>query len=520
MTSLTTAAERPDGTVRTQVEAHQLAEAARTLLGEGHRLALVAAHEQADGFRVVYLFTSTQGPGRHELVLRCGLEDPAVPSLASVSFTAGRFEREMRDMYGIVPVDHPLPRRLIRHRTWPRGWYPMRSDAGAAPPFEATDPFPFLAVDGPGVYEIPVGPVHAGVIEPGHFRFSAVGETILKLKARLWFTHKGIEKLAEHRSVQGALPLAEHISGDTSVGHALAYSLAVEDALGWSVPEPVARVRAVLLELERLYNHVTDLGALCKDAGHAILDVHAQWVRERLVRLNAEVTGHRLLRGAVVPGGVTVRSLPTAAVIGRLAEEVGTIHDLALGHSVVRDRFAGTAVLSTVQAQELGCLGYVARASGIDHDVRRTHPFHPATVEVAAATSTSGDVLARFQVRAQEVQASAALLTRLLDDASVGSLRTEPPATPAAAMTAPGGTAPGGAPGAALSGVGLVEGWRGTIVHRVELAPDGDTLTRLKVVDPSFLNWPAVPVALADTIVPDFPLTNKSFNLSYAGNDL
>ncbi|HET8616808.1 MAG TPA: NADH-quinone oxidoreductase subunit C [Actinomycetales bacterium] len=487
----------------TVVEADQLAGRAQALLDGGHRLALVAAHEEPDAFRVVYAFTPTDGPGRHELVLRTPHAEPAVPSLAAISFSAGRFEREMRDMYGIVPLDHPLPRRLIRHRTWPQAWYPMRSDAGEPPPFQATDPFPFLTVGGPGVYEIPVGPVHAGIIEPGHFRFSVVGETILKLKARLWFTHKGIEKLAEGRPLAEALRLAERVSGDTSFGHALAYCLAVEDALGWSVPEPVARQRALLLEMERLYNHVTDLGALCKDAGHGILDVHAHRVREQLVRINAEVTGHRLLRGAVVPGGVRLRALPDAAQLRRLADEVAEIVGLALGHSVVRDRFTGTAVLTEAQVRELGCLGYVARASGVDHDARRTHPFHVLTPEVTPPTSTTGDVLARFEVRAHEVSASAALLSRLLDGAAVRD----------AAIESPG---PSGTSGA---GLGLVEGWRGTIVHRVEIAADG-TVSRLKIVDPSFLTWPAVPVALADTIVPDFPLTNKSFNLSYAGNDL
>lgn len=487
------------------VRGDELAARAQALLAADHRLALVAAHEDPDGFRVVYLFMSTSGPDRHELVLRTGRQNPEVPSLSAVSFAASRFEREMRDMYGIVPLDHPLPRRLIRHGTWPQGWYPMRSDAGDPPPFQATDPFPFLTVEGPGVYEIPVGPVHAGVIEPGHFRFSVVGETILKLKARLWFTHKGIEKLAEQRTIIDALPLAERISGDTSFGHALAFCLAVEEALGWSVPEPVARVRALLLELERLYNHVTDLGALCKDAGHAILDVHAQRVREQLVRLNADVTGHRLLRGAVVPGGVATKALPDAKTIQLLADDVAEIVDLALGHSVVRDRFTGTAVVTAAQAHELGCLGYVGRASGVDLDARRTHPFHPSTVDVARPTATTGDVLARFQTRAHEVQASAELATRLLEGARVGSQLTERPDRPATSLR---------------SGVGVVEGWRGTIVHRVELAEDGDTVARLKVVDPSFLTWPAVPVALADTIVPDFPLTNKSFNLSYAGNDL
>ena len=183
---------------RHDVSAAELPVQVGRLLADGYRLALVAAHEDADAFRVVYLFTAGHPDRRVELVLRTALDAPQVPTLAASSFPAGRFEREMRDLYGIVPLDHPLPRRLVRHQHWPTGWYAMRSDAGPAPVFRSTsEPYPFLTVQGPGVYEIPVGPIHAGVIEPGHFRFSVVGETILKLKARLWFTHKGIEKLAE-----------------------------------------------------------------------------------------------------------------------------------------------------------------------------------------------------------------------------------------------------------------------------------------------------------------------------------
>ena len=213
-------------TTRTSHEltAADLVARAHALLADGFRLALVAAHEDPDGFRIVYLFTAGAPDRRVELVLRTGLAEPQVPTLAAESFPGGRFEREMRDLYGIVPLGHPLPRRLVRHQHWPVGWYAMRSDAGDPPPFGSTEEeYPFLTVAGPGVYEIPVGPIHAGLIEPGHFRFSVVGETILKLKARLWFTHKGIEKLAEGRTPVDALALAERISGDTTVGHALAY---------------------------------------------------------------------------------------------------------------------------------------------------------------------------------------------------------------------------------------------------------------------------------------------------------
>ncbi|MCP9979308.1 NADH-quinone oxidoreductase subunit C [Actinomadura madurae] len=278
----------------------------------GYGLASAAAHHDPDGtLRVVYLLVEAGSDARVELVVRPDGDPPAVPSLAALSFPAGRFEREMHDLFGITPAGHPLPRRLVRHPHWPRGWYPMRADAAdPPPPFGDPEPYPFLTVEGPGVYEIPVGPIHAGVIEPGHFRFSVVGETILKLKARLWFTHKGTERLFQGAHPADKLALAERISGDTAVGHALAYCLAVEDATGCLVPPEAQRIRAVLLELERLHNHVADLGALCNDVGHSVLHAHALRLREMLLRLNEELTGHRLLRGGIVLGGAALRALP------------------------------------------------------------------------------------------------------------------------------------------------------------------------------------------------------------------
>ncbi|NKQ52480.1 formate hydrogenase [Amycolatopsis sp. K13G38] len=474
---------------------------AEWLLANGFRVALVAGHDDGDRLRAVYLFTAARPDRRVELHVPLERADPRVPSLAGLSFAAGRFEREMRDLFGIVPSDHPLPRRLVRHFHWPKGWYPMLADAGAPPAFGDVDgPYPFRTVEGDGVYEIPVGPVHAGMIEPGHFRFSVVGETILNLKARLWFVHKGIEKLFQGRTPRRALELAERVSGDTSVGHTLAFCLAVEDAQGLRVAEDAQRIRAILLELERVYNHVTDLGALCNDVGHGILNAQAQRVREQLLRHNDHVTGHRLLRGAIHPGGVRVRHLPDLDDLLDVAADVGEIAELALSHSVVRDRFTGTAVLTRQQAHDLGALGYVARASGLTVDARFDHPFLDAALPRVEYPHTGGDVLARFTARVAEIQHAIATVVRLAADVRAVDISTarELPAT---------------------SGTGIAEGWRGTIVHRVEFASDG-TLSRVKIVDPSFFNWPALPVALADTIVPDFPLTNKSFNLSYAGNDL
>jgi len=499
-------------TERTTIDvtsADELRDRTARLLGDGFRLALVAAHHDAqipdDGqIRVVYLFTAGPPDRRIEMVWRTDAADPSVPSIAALSFPGSRFEREMRDLYGVRPDGHPMPRPLVHHPHWPDGWHPMRHDAGPRPPLQAHRPFPFLTVDGDGVYEIPVGPVHAGLIEPGHFRFSVVGETILRLKARLWYVHKGIEKLAEGRSVLENLPLAERVSGDTAVGHALAYCLAVEDALGLEVGPDVAAVRAVLLELERLHNHVADIGAICNDVAFGIAHAHAQRIRESLLRLNKAVTGHRLLRGGVVPGGAQIATAVDVRAVATAARDLAEVVAYALDHSVVRERLTGTAVLTADQARDTGALGYVARASGLPFDARVAHPFLTAGPAVTVATRDTGDVLARFLVRADEAQHSAALIQALAPSLPTGRIGVT-------------GVDPAG--GRTRSGVGIVEGWRGTIVHRVEIAPDG-RLSRWKIVDPSFLTWPALPLAMADTIVPDFPLANKSFNLSYAGNDL
>lgn len=484
----------------------QLPEQAEALLRNGFRVALVAGHDDGDRLRAVYLFTAVAPERRVELHVPLDREHPRVPSIARLSFTAGRFEREMRDLFGIVPDDHPLPRRLVRHFHWPRGWYPMLADAGEPPAFGDQDgPYPFRTVDGPGVYEIPAGPVHAGMIEPGHFRFSVVGETILKLKVRLWFVHRGVEKLFEGRSPEDALELAERISGDTSVGHAVAFCAAVEDARAVTIGEDAQRLRAILVEMERLYNHVTDIGALCNDVGHGILNAHAGRIREQLLRTNDELTGSRLLRGAVRPHGATLRSLPDPARLRAIAADVAEVVALAVGNAGVRDRFAGTAVLHPDQARDLGVLGYIARASGSTFDARHDHPSLCTPPPRTVHDPTGGDVLARFLVRAQEIAASVEMIATWVGELDGRRSCVSPSDGGAGPMTG--------------SGVGIVEGWRGTTVHRVEIGRDGN-LSRAKIVDPSFLNWPALPVALAATIVPDFPLANKSFGLSYAGNDL
>jgi Ni,Fe-hydrogenase III large subunit/Ni,Fe-hydrogenase III component G len=490
-------------TAANDVEADTLRGAVESRLRDGYRVALVSGIEDDDCFRVVYVMVRGADDQRVELVLRTPIDEPSIPSLAAVDYATGRFEREIRDLYGITPLGHPLQARLVRHGHWPQGWYPMRRDAGPPPPFEPdVGSFPFLEVEGEGVYEIPVGPVHAGVIEPGHFRFSVVGETILRMKARLWFVHRGVEKLFEARRPSDGIELAERISGDTAVGHSLAYTMAVEAAADVEVGEQDRLVRALLLELERMHNHVADLGALANDVGYGIVNAHASRLRETLLRLNKKTTGHRLLRGAITIGGARLVSLPDLDIVAAIAAEVAELAELTLANATVRDRFTGTALLSRDQAVGLGTLGYVARASGVDIDTRRDHPFVDLGDRFSVVVEPAGDVLARYLVRVREFEVSANLVRDLV-----------------ARLGGASGQGRQVHPHHAGSGLGLVGGWRGTITHRVELDGSG-SLSRVKVVDPSFFNWPALPVALADTIVPDFPLVNKSFNQSYAGNDL
>ncbi|MHB1519177.1 MAG: hydrogenase large subunit [Acidimicrobiales bacterium] len=488
------------------VRRDELREAAASLFADGMRLALVSGHDDGVSMRAVYLFTSGPPDSRVELHVPLDRSRPQVTSLAGLSFPASRFERELSDLFGIEPVGHPQPRHLVLHQHWPEDCHPMRHGSGDVPPMAVdAGSFPFIPVEGTGVYEIPVGPVHAGLIEPGHFRFWVVGETILRMKARLWFVHKGIERLCEGRDVAAGLEIAERISGDTAVGHGLAYCLAVEDALRTRVPEDAQLLRSALLELERLYNHVADLGALCNDVGFGLAQAWALSLRERLLRLNRAVTGHRLLRGGVVPGGARVRQLPYEADLTEITDRFEELVDVIASSALVKERFTGTAVLDESHARDLGTVGVVGRASGLSFDARTAHPVFDLGTEFSPAVQPGGDVLARYSVRVDEVRASLSLLSRLIAYGGPLDVVTR--------LSDGAGSQP------SAGGVGIAEGWRGAVVHRVELGGEG-RLVRFKVVDPSFLNWPALPVCLADTIVPDFPLANKSFNLSYAGNDL
>jgi len=485
-----------------ECESDELIASVGALLNGGYRLALVGARHDDAVIEVVYLFVDGPPDQRVELRVLLDSRRPRIPSIAHLSYSASRFEREMHDLFGVQPIGHPQLRRLVLHQHWPQGWHPMRHDAGPQPSMNLdADAFPFAQVEGPGIYEIPVGPVHAGVIEPGHFRFWVLGETIVRMKARLWFVHKGIERLFEDHDLDFALNLAEKISGDSAVSHSLAFVLAVEEALGIEVGQRARELRAVLLELERLYNHVADVGALCNDVGFGLANARALTLRERLLTLNDSVTGHRLLRGGVHYGGATLRTLPTKEELEEIGTQFYELVALARSNSIVMDRFTGTGVLSIDQVRDLGVLGVVARASGLENDARVAHPFVELPASYRSVTRDGGDVLSRFEVRCDEVDVSLRLLTDLV--AREGPLDVHGDEV----VPREG------------HGTGIAEGWRGAVVHRVDFGPDG-VLRRVKVVDPSFFAWPAMPLALSDTIVPDFPLVNKSFNLSYAGNDL
>ncbi len=511
--TLTDLQTRPPREVRVGVERDELvpfAEYVRDRFGARPEL-IVAEDTRAErgSFTLRYLF---ELEGVDLIIVASAAvheDDRRFPSLATRWYLAGRFEREIHDLFGLVPTGHPDLRRLPLHQFWPAAYHPLLKDARMPPAFtDDGTPFPFRRVEGEGIHEITVGPVHAGIIEPGHFRFSVEGETIVNLETRLYFVHKGIERLFEAVPLERGIGLAERISGDSSVAHALAFCQALESTAELQIPPRAAYLRVVLLELERLYNHIADVGAICTDTGFAIANAHAMRIREDMLRLNARLVGHRLLRGALIAGGVacdfTAEQIADAReTVQRATNDFDDIVKIALDNSLVLDRLHGTGRLSTQTAHELQVVGLAARASGIDRDARRDHPFAAyADLPPRVPVYSEGDVWARLMVRVDEAREAADLIIRALDGLSEGKIATPLPALP---------------PGA--SGFGLVEGWRGPIWHWL-VAGEQNRPARVKIKDPSFANWPALHYAILKNIVPDFPLVNKSFNLSYAGNDL
>ncbi len=466
--------------------------------------------KESSGFTLRYIF---ELPGRDLFVivstpLEKGQE--SFPSIGARWYLASLFEREINDLFGLTPLDHPDLRRLPLHQFWPEGYRPLLKDAKTSKPFEDDgQPFPFQQVQGEGICQITVGPVHAGIIEPGHFRFSVDGETIVNLESRLYFVHKGIEKLFESMTISRGVELAERISGDSSVAHALAFSMAVERCAGVDAPRRASYLRVVFQELERLYNHIADVGAICADTGFAVANVHTMRLREDLLRLNERIVGHRLLRGVIVPGGVTAADFSNKQIADALntvlkaRDDFNEVVAMALESAMVVDRLRGTGVLTNKTARELQVCGMAARASGIDADTRRDHPYSAySDLKFHVPVFDEGDVWCRMMVRVEEVRESANLIVQALDSLPTGDAFRHL-----------------SNPSAGSNAFGLVEGWRGPIWHWVVFGRAG-ALKRVKVKDPSFSNWPALNYAILNNIVPDFPLCNKSFNLSYAGNDL
>jgi Ni,Fe-hydrogenase III large subunit len=367
---------------------------------------------------------------------------------------------------------------------------------------------PFRPVSGEGVFQIPVGPVHAGIIEPGHFRFGVAGEPVLYLQLRLFYVHKGIEKRFERLPWRHGLFLAESISGDTAVGHALAYAHAIERLAGVEPPPRARHLRVVLLELERVYNHIADIGAIATDVAFTVPASRAQAMREGLVRIQERLFGSRLLRGTVALGGVKC-DLPAGARrellthLDGLGREFDGLVTLLIDSGTFTDRVDGTGVLAKEVARDLGVVGMAARASGLDLDLRRDQPNDAYTgLRFIVPVEEGGDVRARLMVRAREVEQSLAILRQVLEGPPDG------PVLSALPDVLPAGS----------SALGWAEGWRGECLHWVQTDGEG-RLRRVKVTDPSFKNWPALARAVPGNIVPDFPVINKSFNLSYSGND-
>jgi len=425
---------------------------------------------------------------------------------------ADRPERHAHDLTGIELANAPDDRRWTRHQAWSEHEFPLQPEFPAAPgPARQTPPdteYPFARARGHGIVEIPVGPVHAGIIEPGHFRFQAVGESILNLEQRLGYVHKGIEKLAVGRDPISLARLAGRVSGDSTVAHTWAACQALERAAGLEVPPRVQWLRAIMAERERVANHLGDIGAICNDVGFAFAQYQLTRIKEQLVRASEAAFGHRFMMDRIVPGGVACdldapRIDAMMLEVAELSREAAEIVIRLEDSESLEDRLMTTGRLAPDQAARLGVVGYVGRASGRAFDVRRHAPYAPyQRFSFAVPTYRAGDVAARARIRAEEISESLGLigeLLRSLPDAD--RVRPFPPI------------------GAPCEGLGIVEGWRGEIVTYVQLGPEG-SITRFFPRDPSWLLWPALELMIQDNIVPDFPVCNKSVNASYSGHDL
>jgi Ni,Fe-hydrogenase III large subunit/NADH:ubiquinone oxidoreductase subunit C len=474
----------------------------------GLRWAALWARELDAGFEA---FCCLSGGARY-VILRTQLAaNERLPSHAPIYAAADRPERHTHDLLGVQFENQPDSRRWTRHLAWSDKEFPLRrqfpADAARAPT-PPDDRYPFVPAHGASVVEIPVGPVHAGIIEPGHFRFQAVGETVLNLEQHLGYVHKGIEKIAVGRDLMGLARLAGRVSGDSTVAHAWAACQAVERALGVEVPTRALALRAIMAERERVANHLGDIGAICNDVGFLFAQYQLTRLKEEWVRASQAAFEHRFMMDRVLPGGVAgdldagnARAMSEHAT--KLAAEVASIVERIEASESLEDRLMTTGRLTPEQATTLGAVGYVGRASGQSFDVRRDAPYAPYDrLAVSVPTYRAGDVAARAKVRAEEIQASLRLIREITSSLPEGPARAET-----------------GTVGRETEGVGFIDGWRGEIVTYVHLDAEA-RVTRFFPRDPSWLTWPALELLVQGNIVPDFPVCNKSVNGSYSGQDL
>jgi len=436
-------------------------------------------------------------------VLSLDCPDHAYPSVGMHHPPALRLERAVNDLFGLSAEGLPDTRPWLDHNNWGVR-FPLGDRVGAPP---KPTPYRFLPVDGGGVHQIAVGPVHAGIIEPGHFRFSASGETVVRLEQRLGYTHKGIEGLMMGADLDRAVKLAGRVSGDSTVAYAYAFSKAAEAALDLVVPDRAVWLRALRAELERLANHLGDIGAICNDASFTLIHAHCSVLRERVLRAANAAFGHRLMRDVIVPGGVT-RDLDDEgkkiiqATLDNIRLRLPTLVELYDNTASLQDRTVDTGVLKPALAKQYAAGGYIGRASGCTFDARRTLAYPPYDgLRFEVPVLKEGDVNARVWIRVREVEQSLSLIDQILDRLPGGSSRR-----------------PARRREEASEGMAIVEGFRGDVLVWLRLR-DG-RIERCHLRDPSWFQWPLLEAAIENNIVADFPLCNKSFNCSYSGQDL
>jgi len=493
---------------RAQVTIEQWLGAARAVHSDaGRLLALWGSDTRArqGGFSVCAAYVVAQGL----VCLVLPLYSERYPDLSAIFPAAARMQRAIADLLGLEADGGGDHRPWLRHSAWPRDYFPLRAESSGQESFSpmAREDYAFVAVEGEGVHEIAVGPVHAGIIEPGHFRFSVVGEKVLRLEERLGYTHKGVEKLFEHTPPLQGYRLAGRIAGDSTVAYAWAYAMALESAARIPLAEPDAWARALLLERERVANHLGDLGALGNDAGFAFGLSQFSMLRETWLRLNQQLFGHRFLMDCIVPGGsaFTLERAGRALLLrqcDQLEIQLARLHAIYDEHAGLQDRFMNTGRVAPHLAAELGLCGMAGRASAQSHDLRVDQPCQPYNqLGVRIATHHEGDVSARVSIRFDEISESLRLIREIC--------HRLPPITPSPAVELSELNG---------SGIGCVEGWRGEVLIALDLWHGN--IQRCHCHDPSWQNWPVVEHAIIGNIVADFPLINKSFNLCYSGHDL